>query len=84
MGAWLLALFVAGVGGMAAGWTVAQLERTGITITLVFVTLWIVASWIAWRMVQYPSSANSRWIERFSALWLLAFYLTLGLLPHWR
>jgi 4-hydroxybenzoate polyprenyltransferase len=81
-GAWLLAILIAGVSGMLAGWTLNVGIRVGASITLALVLGWIAAGWVGWRMIRLPSSANSRWIERLSGLWVLAFYLSLGLLPH--
>ena len=82
--AWLLALLAAAIGGALAGWTMEQSARVSLAIALVMVVGWAGAVWVAWRMVKQPTGANSRWIERYSGLWVLTFYLSMGLLPHWR
>jgi 4-hydroxybenzoate polyprenyltransferase len=81
-GGWLLAVAIAGCAGMLAGWTVGQSARVGIAITLVMLSGWLAAAWVARRMVKQPTSNRSRWIERLSAIWVLLFYLSMGLLPH--
>jgi hypothetical protein len=55
----------------------------GIAISTVMVGAWLAAGVVAWRMSQQPTSSNSHWIERLSAVWVLLFYLSMGLLPHW-
>jgi 4-hydroxybenzoate polyprenyltransferase len=80
---WLLAVGIAGYAGILAGWTGGQSARVGIAITLVLVVGGLGAAWVAWRMIKQPTTNHSRWIERFSALWVLSFYLSMGLLPHW-
>jgi len=67
---------------MLAGWTVGQGTRVGIAITLVLILGLLGAAWVAWRMAKEPTTSHSRWIERMSATWVLAFYLTMGLMPH--
>jgi 4-hydroxybenzoate polyprenyltransferase len=79
---WLLAVGIAGASGIAAGWSVSQEVGIRSAMALGFVCGWIAAAWVGWQMVLQPSSNNSRWIE-LSGLWVLAFYLSLGLLPHW-
>ena len=75
---WLLAIVMAGLGGVIAGWAVGigPLMMLGVVVGLAAI------AWIGWRMVQQPALSNSRWIEYGSALWVLAFYLCLGVLPH--
>jgi 4-hydroxybenzoate polyprenyltransferase len=80
---WLAAISIAGMAGILAGWTLGQGARIGIAITCVMVVGALAAGWVAWRMIRQPETSNSRWIERYSALWVLVFYLTMGLLPHW-
>jgi 4-hydroxybenzoate polyprenyltransferase len=80
---WLLAVGIAGVCGIAAGWSVSQAVGTRNAMALIFMFGWIAAGWVGWRMIGQPSSSTSRWIERLSGLWVLAFYLNLGVLPHW-
>jgi 4-hydroxybenzoate polyprenyltransferase len=82
-GVWLLAVAMAGCAGILAGWAVGQSARVGIAITLLLVSGWLAAAWVAWRMVSQPTSSHSRWIERLSAMWVLVFYLSMGLLPQW-
>ena len=80
---WLLAVTLAGSAGILAGWTVGEGSRVGIAISAVMIAAWLGAGVVAWRMIQQPTSSNSRWIERLSAVWVLLFYLSMGLLPHW-
>lgn len=77
---WLVAVGVAGTGAIAAAWTVGA----GEAMTSVVVVGLVVVGWVAWRMIQQPIHSNSKWIERLSALWVLALYLSLGILPHFR
>lgn len=79
---WLLAVGAAGGAGMLAAWTLGQGARTGTAITLVLAVGWLAALWVAWRMAREQTSSGSRWIERFSAAWVLLFYLSMGLLPQ--
>jgi 4-hydroxybenzoate polyprenyltransferase len=80
---WLLAVGIAGGSGIVAGWSVSQDVGIRSAMALIFVCGWMAAAWAGWRMSRQPSSSNSQWIERLSGLWVLAFYLSLGLLPHW-
>jgi 4-hydroxybenzoate polyprenyltransferase len=80
--AWLLAVTIAAAAGIVAGWTVREGAATGIAITVAMMVGWLVAGVVAWRMIKTPVSGNSRWIERISAVWVLLFYLAMGLLPH--
>ncbi|MCC6456819.1 MAG: UbiA family prenyltransferase [Caldilineaceae bacterium] len=80
---WLLAVGIAGASGIVAGWSVSQDVGIRGAMALIFVCGWMAAAWAGWRMTKQPSSGKSRWIERLSGLWVLAFYLSLGLLPHW-
>jgi 4-hydroxybenzoate polyprenyltransferase len=82
--AWLLAVVIAGTAGILAGWSVGASLRASVAITIVILLVWGAAAWVAWRMIQQPTSKNSGWIERLSGIWVLLFYLSLGLLPHWR
>jgi 4-hydroxybenzoate polyprenyltransferase len=82
--AWLLTVTVAASAGMVAGWTLGEGVRVGAAITLLLFGGWLVAAAVAWRMMKQPTTSNSRWIERISALWVLTFYLGMGLLPHLR
>jgi 4-hydroxybenzoate polyprenyltransferase len=75
---WLLAIAVAGVSGIIAGWAAG----IGSAMSLVVVIGLTAVVWVGWRMVQDPTPSNSRWIEYGSALWVLALYLCLGVLPH--
>lgn len=79
---WLTAVFIAGVAGILAGWTLGQGAWVSVAIALVVLVNWLVAGWGAWRMVAAPSTLHSKWIDRLSGLWLLIFYLSMGLLPH--
>lgn len=81
--AWLLAILVAGLSGMLAGWTVKESATVGLAITFVLGLGWVAAGWVGWTMIRQPTTNHSGWIERLSGLWVLAFYLSLGLLPHW-
>lgn len=81
--AWYLAVTLAGCAGILAGWTVGEGSRVGFAISAVMVGAWLAAGVVAWRMIKLPTSSNSRWIERLSAVWVLLFYLSMGLLPHW-
>jgi 4-hydroxybenzoate polyprenyltransferase len=80
---WLLAVVVAGSAGILAGWTVGESPRVGVAISLVMICGWLAAGYVTWRMIKVPTSSNSGWIERISAVWVLLFYLSMGLLPHW-
>jgi 4-hydroxybenzoate polyprenyltransferase len=75
---WLLAVAVAGVGGIIAGRAVG----IGLVMTMVIVAGLAAVAWLRWRMVQQPTPNNSRLIEHGSALWVLVLYLCLGVLPH--
>ncbi len=79
---WLCAIVVAGSAGMLAGWFLHAGSRVVIAITLVMVAGWPAAAWGARRMARQPTTRHSAWIERLSALWVLSFYLAMGLLPH--
>jgi 4-hydroxybenzoate polyprenyltransferase len=81
--AWLLAVTVAGCAGIMAAWSLGQGARPAIAIMLVLLAGWLAALWVAWRMAKQPTTKHSRWLEAFSGVWLLAFYLCMGLLPHW-
>lgn len=80
--AWWLAVAIAGGAGIAAAWTVEMNTRSAGVITGIVALGVLIAAWGAWRMATQPTSANSKWIERLSALWVLTFYLSMGLLPH--
>lgn len=80
--AWLLAVALAGCAGILAGWSVGQGARVGLAITLILVVGLLGAIWVAWGMVKEPTTGHSRWIEHMSAIWVLTFYLTMGLIPH--
>ncbi len=77
---WLMAVGVAGTAAIAA----ARSVGVGWAMTPVVVVGLAVVSWVAWRMIQQPLPSNSKGIEQFSALWVLALYLSLGILPHLR
>jgi 4-hydroxybenzoate polyprenyltransferase len=79
---WFLAVSIAGSAGILAGWTLGQGVLVGMAITIVLALGWLSAGWVARRMAVEPTTSNSRRIERFSGVWLLAFYLCMGLLPH--
>jgi 4-hydroxybenzoate polyprenyltransferase len=80
---WLLALIIAGASGIVAGWIAAPRMGSALAITGVIMAGWMMALWVGGRMIKQPNAHNSRWIEQFSGLWVLLFYLSLGLLPHW-
>jgi 4-hydroxybenzoate polyprenyltransferase len=80
---WLLAVAIAGTAGILAGWSVGQGVGVAFAMTGVIVAGWIAAGWVASRMVQQPTTKHSGWIERLSGVWVLLFYLSIGLLPHW-
>lgn len=81
--AWLLAITLAAMAGLAAAWALPVETLPRVTMTLVIVAGWVGAGVVAWRMIQEPVTQNSSWIERYSAIWVLTFYLTMGFLPHW-
>ena len=75
---WTGALGVAALCGALAGraiglsWLLFVIIAGGVGAALV----------VAWRMACAPSVRRSKGIEGVSALWVLALYLALGLLPH--
>jgi 4-hydroxybenzoate polyprenyltransferase len=79
---WFLAVLVAGSAGILAGWTLGQGVRVAITITLIMTVGGLAAGWVARRMLMQPTPAHSRWIEQLAGVWLLVFYLSMGLLTH--
>jgi 4-hydroxybenzoate polyprenyltransferase len=79
---WCLAVVVAGSAGILAGWTLQVNGRVVIAIALVMLTGGLVSAWGAWRMARTPTTSHSQWIERIAALWVLVFYLAMGLIPH--
>lgn len=84
--AWWLAVAIAGGAGIAAAWSAAwwggMNPRSATVITAIVLLGALLTAWGAWRMTTQPTSTNSKWIERLSALWVLTFYLSMGLLPH--
>ena len=79
---WCAAIVIAGSAGILAGWTLGVAGRVVLAITLVMLAGWCGAVWGAWRMARLPTTTHSQWIERIAALWVLVFYLAMGLLPH--
>jgi 4-hydroxybenzoate polyprenyltransferase len=51
-------------------------------IALVLGLSFIVAVVVGSLFLRDPAPGRGKWIERFSGLWTLALYLSLGLLPH--
>jgi 4-hydroxybenzoate polyprenyltransferase len=80
--AWWLAVVVAATAGGVAGWSLGQGAGVGTSIAIVMVAGVLATAWVAWRMAQRPTEGHSKWIERASAIWVLLFYLSMGLLPH--
>jgi 4-hydroxybenzoate polyprenyltransferase len=79
---WLLAVVAAGSAGILAGWTLGVSGSVVFAIALVLAAGMLVAAWGAWRMADAPTTGHSQWIERIAALWVLLFYLAMGLLPQ--
>jgi 4-hydroxybenzoate polyprenyltransferase len=79
---WLLAVTSAALAGIAAGWTLGAGVRAASAMTGVMLLGCLGAAWVARQMVREPTTGHSQWVERFSAVWVLTFYLTMGLLPH--
>jgi 4-hydroxybenzoate polyprenyltransferase len=75
--AWLAVMFLAGLCAVLAAWAIGWFWL----LALIAAVMFVVAAPVAWRYVQRTEASRARWVERMSALWLLAIYSGVGILP---
>jgi 4-hydroxybenzoate polyprenyltransferase len=79
--AWLGALLVTAACAMAASGRIDFVPQVATALVL----LLVVALFLGWQFLAKPIQRHARMLERFSGLWTLILYLSLGLVPLlWR
>jgi 4-hydroxybenzoate polyprenyltransferase len=77
--AWLVALLLTALCALLAA---REVDFAG-PVGGVLAVLLIIASGIAWRFLQAPTSRRAKFIETMSGLWTVIMYLTIGAVPLW-
>lgn len=76
--AWWLAVVAAGVCGLLTGVMMGRPVWLGVTAAVGTLG----CGWAAWAMARRRSQAASKWVERMSALWVLALYGVFALVGY--
>lgn len=77
---WWLALTLAALGLAMAAWP----ANRGWEVAALVFGLLLPAVWIALRYVRLPSRSRAKWIDTYSALWVLGAYLGLAFFSWWQ